>query len=153
MKWNLPLLGLLKLSNQWNVDFSDFNNLVEKLKRVEGGSEKIINKVVHNDGIKNTTEEIQKNIPVSTWENQVRSKKHVKNVKNPQTSKKVNLGFTLKPKPKYDYLKYPDLGIGTSKNNDAQRFMKKGLDNSTPKTLRKLDQEVDQYLNQQLGGS
>lgn len=139
--------------NHWEIDFGNVDELIEKFKRVEGGAEGIINNVIHNDGIQMAIEHIQPDIPVSHWKNKVRNKKHARNVQNPQSSKKNNLAFTIRPKPKYNYLKYPDLGIGTSKKNQPQHFMRKGLEKASPKIIEKLNDRIDQHINQTLGGN
>ncbi|MEC1778402.1 HK97-gp10 family putative phage morphogenesis protein [Schinkia azotoformans] len=138
--------------NDWEIDFGDVEELVEKLKKMPDESEKVINDVIHNDGIKIATEEIQPEIPVSKWRNRVRNKKHARDNKNPQSSKKENLAFTIRPQKKFEYLKYPDLSIGTSKNKQPKRFMKKGLDKASPKIIEKLNEKIDEKINETLNG-
>lgn len=140
-------------SNQWQVDFSGIEELVDNLKRIPEQSETLINVVIHNDGIQIAIDEIQPEIPVSQWKNRVRKKKHARNEKNPQVSQKSNLSFTIKPKPKFNYLKYPDLGIGTSSKNPPKQFMKKGLDEASPKIIEKLNEEINKNIEQILGGN
>ncbi|MGG3943371.1 hypothetical protein ABEV54_18250 [Peribacillus psychrosaccharolyticus] len=138
--------------NHWEVNFGDVEELVEKLKRIPGGSERVINDVLHKKGIAQSIEDIQPEIPISKWKNRIRKKKHARNIKNPQASKKSNLAFTIRPKPKYNYLKYPDLGIGKSEKKAPIHFMRKGLQRATPKIMRELNERIDEEINQTLGG-
>lgn len=138
--------------NHWQVDISNVERLVEKLKQIEDGSEKIINSVIHNEGIKMATDGIKPEIPTSKWKHKVRKKKHAKNFQS-LTSKKSNLAFTIRPQKRFEYLKYPDLGIGTSKKKQPQHFMKKGIQKATPKIINKLSDRLDQHINQTLGGN
>lgn len=57
-------------------------------------------------------ENIQENIPLSPRKN----KKHAK-TSSSLTVKHENMGFTIRPKRAFEYIKYPDLAIGTSNRN------------------------------------
>jgi HK97 gp10 family phage protein len=133
--------------NFWEVDFRGIEELEEKMKRIQGGAEQVINEVLHTDGVQLVMVDIQPEIPVSKWKNRVRNKKHARNVQNPQTSKKENLKFTIRPKRTFEYLKYPDLGIGTSQHNPAQHFMNKGLKKASPKIVDKLKGKLNDLIN------
>ncbi|MBH0159115.1 hypothetical protein IHV10_22350 [Fictibacillus sp. 5RED26] len=140
-------------SNKWALDFKDIEILEEKMKQIPGRSEQAINDVLHGEGVNIVVREIQPQIPVSTWKNRVRKKKHARHVTNPQSSKKENLGFTIRPKPKFNYLKYPDLGIGKSKRNEPQHFMNKGLQKASPIIIEKLNDALDKTIKESLGGN
>jgi hypothetical protein len=140
-------------SNNWGIDFKDIEILEEKMRQIPGRSEKALNEVLHGEGINLAIREIQTEIPVSTWKNRARRKKHARHVANPQTNKKENLGFTIRPKPKFNYLKYPDLGIGNSKRNNPQHFMKKGLQKASPVIIEKLNKALDKTIKDSLGGN
>lgn len=135
----------------WTIDFKDIEKLEEKMKKIPGESEKVLNAVLHGDGIDITMENIQPNIPISTWKNRVRNKKHARNYKA-LTSTKSNLEFTVRPKPSFDYLKWPDLGIGTSIRNKPKEFMAEGLEKATPKILDTCSQKLEEAINRTLGG-
>lgn len=138
--------------NYWQVDFGRIEDLVEKIKLIPNKSERVINKTLVSKGIPLAEEEIQPTIPVSHWKNQVIDKKHARDTKA-LVSERGNLQFTTRPKPKFNYLKYPDLAIGTSHKNHPQYFMKKGLDKAAPKIKDELTNEVINEINRTLGGS
>ena len=60
------------------------------------------------------------------------------------------MGFTIRPKRAFEYIKYPDLAIGTSHRNREKMFMKKGLDRSTPKIVDDLTTSVLQSIEDTL---
>ncbi|MGM9925168.1 MAG: hypothetical protein ACI35R_13065 [Bacillus sp. (in: firmicutes)] len=135
----------------WSVDFSAFEVLEDKLKQIPDKSERIVNRVLHNEGMKITMDEIQPYIPVSHWEGRVRQKRHARS--SPALKgETINLGFTVRPKPKFNYLKYPDLGIGQSHRNEPLRFMERGLRRATPKIIDRLMDELMREINRTLGG-
>lgn len=138
--------------NYWQLDFRGLRELEEKMKQIPGRSEVAINDVLHNKGIPITIEAIQPDIPVSTWKNRVRDKKHARDTKNPQAAEKQNLAFTIRPKPRFNYLKYPDLGIGQSQHNPPQHFMNKGLKKAAPKIIEELNKRIDEEIKKTLGG-
>ncbi|MDF2605901.1 MAG: hypothetical protein K0S34_91 [Bacillales bacterium] len=121
------------------------------MKQIPYKSEKVINEILHTEAIPMAIQSIQPNIPVSTWKNKVRKKKHAKE-NHPQAPQKENLGFTIRPKPRFNYLKYPDLAIGTSQHNVPQYFMKKGLQDVAPKIIDKLMDGLQEEIYKTLGG-
>ncbi len=139
--------------NYWKVEFKDVEVLEEKMKKTPSLTETAMNKVLHSAGVQMVVEEIQPNIPVSSWKDRTRKKKHARHNKNPQTSKNENLSFTIRPKPQFNYLKYPDLGIGTSQHNEPQMFMNKGLKVATPKIVKVLHETLDKLIKESIGGS
>lgn len=138
--------------NSWQIDFGDISSLEEKMKQIPDKSERVINKTLEKKGIPKAEEEIQRTIPISKWKGRVINKKHARDVKA-LTSKKGNLQFTTRPRTKYNYLKYPDLAIGTSHKNKPKKIMKKGLDKAAPKILEELTNEVVNEINRTLGGN
>lgn len=140
-------------SNSWEIDFSQVDSLVEKMLQIPNRTEAVMNDVIHNYGIQMVIEDIQPDIPISSWKNRVRQKKHARNISNPQTSTKYNLVFTVKPKPKYSYLKFPDLAIGNSSKNSPAHFMRNGLSKAAPKILDRLNRRLDEEINETLGGN
>jgi hypothetical protein len=138
-------------SSSWVVDFKGIEELENKMSLIPGNTERIMNDVLHNEGVNIAIEHIKPIIPVSTWEGRVRNKLHAKSA-NPLTSKKDNLGFTIRPKPRFNYLKYPDLGIGRSAINDPRMFMESGLKRAAPKIVDRLSERLDQEIEKTLGG-
>jgi len=140
-------------ANQWQVDFGDISALEEKLKQIPNKSEKVINKTLESKGIPMAEREIKPDIRISKWGDRVRTKKHARDAKSPFSSQQGNLEFITRPKTKYNYLKYPDLAIGTSHKKEPQAFMKKGLEKAAPKIMDELTNEVVNEINRTLGGN
>ncbi|MBG9841778.1 MULTISPECIES: hypothetical protein [Bacillus cereus group] len=138
-------------ASSWSVEFDDIEALERKMKQIPGKSEQALNKVLHTDGVNLAIESIQPKIPVSTWKGRVRNKKHAKDQKA-LTNSKLNLGFMIRPTPRFNYLKYPDLGIGNSKKNTPRKILERGLHTATPKISERLNTELDKVINQTLGG-
>ncbi|MCQ6531160.1 hypothetical protein [Bacillus mycoides] len=138
-------------ASSWSVEFGDIETLENKLKQIPGKSEQALNKVLHRDGVNLAVESIQPKIPVSTWKGRVRNKRHAKDQKA-LTNSKLNLGFTIRPTPRLNYLKYPDLGIGNSKKNTPQKILERGLQTATPKISERLHAELDRVIQKTLGG-
>ncbi|AXY07447.1 hypothetical protein CUC43_11520 [Bacillus thuringiensis LM1212] len=138
-------------ANSWSVEFGDIEVLERKMKQIPSKSEQTLNRVLHTDGVNLAVESIQPKIPVSTWKGRVRNKKHAKDQKA-LTNSKLNLGFTIRPTPRFNYLKYPDLGIGNSKKNEPKKILERGLQTATPKISERLNTELDKVINQTLGG-
>ncbi|MBP3967734.1 hypothetical protein KAF80_01565 [Bacillus sp. WL1] len=138
-------------ANSWSVEFGDIEALERKMKQIPSKSEQTLNKVLHTDGVNLAVESIQPKIPVSTWKGRVRNKKHAKD-QRALTNSKLNLGFMIRPTPRFNYLKYPDLGIGNSKKNTPRKILERGLQTATPKISERLNTELDKVINQTLGG-
>ncbi|MED1539464.1 MULTISPECIES: hypothetical protein [Bacillus] len=139
-------------ASSWSLEFGDIEKLENKLKQIPNKSEQALNKVLHNDGVNLALESIQPQIPISTWKGRVRNKRHARNEKA-LTNSKMNLGFTIRPTPRFNYLKYPDLGIGRSAKNTPQKILERGLQTATPKISERLNTELDKAIQQTLGGS
>lgn len=113
------------MSNGWELTLQGHDQLLAKMEKYSSQSEKIVNQVLKESGSNIAVKKIEQFIPVS--EDQLRSgRKHAK-FSNPLKVDHINLGFIVRPKKKFDYIKYPDLGIGHSTNNQPEEFMKRGL--------------------------
>ena len=109
----------------WSLTLKGHDELLVKMEKYSSESERVINQVLKSHGSDIAVKKIEQLIPVS--EGQLRKgHKHAK-FSSPLQVEHVNLGFIVRPKKKFDYLKYPDLGIGHSKNNQPEEFMKRGL--------------------------
>lgn len=139
------------MAASWNVDFKEFDRLENKLKQIPNESEKIVNNYLHNKGMLHTMDTIRPLIPISTWKGRVVRKRHARDNESLRNTT-FNLGFTIRPKKAYDYLKYPDLGIGTSQRNLPIEFMANGLEKSTPKLVDELNNNLTNAINKTLGG-
>jgi hypothetical protein len=133
--------------NQWKMDFTDVTNLLKQIKRIPNRSEAVINRRLREFGAPIAMQTIQEAIPVSLK----RNKKHARN-SNALRVKHDNLAFTIRPKPSFEYIKYPDLGIGTSKRNAPEQFMKKGLNKVRSKIISDLERAVSEEIQKDLKG-
>ena len=114
------------MADRWEVTLKGHDQLLVKMQDYSNQSEQVINDTLKKTGGEIATDKITNFIPVSA--EQLRSgHRHAKSSK-PLTVTYFNLGFRVRPKGSFDYLKYPDLGIGTSKKNKPQEFMRRGLE-------------------------
>ena len=136
------------MSAKFSVDSSRFEAYQRNIERLPNVAEKVI-----NEGLKKKVSPIMVNsilglIPISD-----RKKLHAKLSKSIQGMLKENLTLTLKPKPKFAYLAFPDLGVGKSKGNDPERFMEHGVDRETNKSVEELNKALIEEINKTLGGN
>ncbi|MBO0450755.1 HK97 gp10 family phage protein [Candidatus Enterococcus murrayae] len=111
--------------NTWELSITGQDELLIKMEKYASESERIINNVLKQKGSDIAIKKIEPTVPVS--EERLRNgHKHAK-FSNPFKATHENLRFTIRPKPKFGYLKYPELGIGHSKNNEPEEFMQRGL--------------------------
>lgn len=113
------------VANQWEVTLKGQDELLIKMKNYSSQSEDVINKTLKEKGGQLAIDKITNLIPISDGDLR-RGHRHAKSSK-PLSVQFFNLGFRVRPKKKFDYIKYPDLGIGTSKRNQPQEFMQRGL--------------------------
>ncbi|MCQ6531143.1 hypothetical protein [Bacillus mycoides] len=138
-------------ANSWSVEFGDMEALENKLKQIPEKSEQALNTFLHRDGVNLAVESIQPKIPVSTWKGRVRNKRHAKD-EEALTNRELNLGFTIRPTTRFNYIKYPDLGIGNSIKNRPQKILERGLQTAKPKISEGLHAELDRVIQKTLGG-
>ncbi|PFW41314.1 hypothetical protein COL28_20500 [Bacillus thuringiensis] len=136
------------MSAKFSVDSSRFEAYQRNIERLPNVAEKVI-----NEGLKKKVSPIMVNsilglIPISD-----RKKLHAKLSKSIQGMLKENLTLTLKPKPKFAYLVFPDLGVGKSKGNDPEDFMEHGVDRETNKSVEELNKALIEEINKTLGGN
>ena len=111
--------------NRWAVTLVGQDALLIKMQNYSSQSEAVINQVLKESGGQLAVDKITNLIPVSI-EDLRRGHRHAKSSK-PLNVQYFNLGFRVRPKKKFEYIKYPDLGIGTSQYNQPQDFMQRGL--------------------------
>lgn len=144
----------------WSVEFVEIDRLQEKMQRIPQLSESVINQRLKEKVEPETPEQMREIFPISK--------------RNPQkpitlsTGKKVttghaktsdslkatheNLGFTVRPKPNYRYLVFPDLGIGEA-NPLPQEFLRQGMERQLPTIAQELEDALEVAINQELGGN
>lgn len=120
------------------------DDLLKKIEQIPDKSESAINEALKSRSGKTALEQIDKGTPVSKGQLR-RGHKHARGA----DAYKViygNLSFKIRPKAKYEYLKYPDLGIGTSAKKSAQEFLNQGLNRSVPKIHQQLLDAVEKII-------
>jgi hypothetical protein len=136
------------VSNQkaWVMELSGVDELFQKLEQIPSLSESVINDRLHTFAAPLAMQTIQNRIPTSK-----KNKAHAR-MSNALTVKHDNLQFTIRPRPKFNYIKYPDLGIGTSKRKEPKHFMNSGLTAVRGRISADLNIAVDNEINKLLGG-
>lgn len=140
------------VASKWEIDFKDLEVLEKKLALIPEKSAKTINDVIHGKGIELTEMSVRNHIPVSSWDGGIRSKQHARNVNFPTIATKQNLGFVIRPKPKFRYLVFPDLAVGQSRNNVPVEFMAGGLETASPHIVGNMNRALDEVITRTLGG-
>lgn len=135
------------MSAKFSVDLSRFEAYQRNIERLPNIAEKIINENLQ----KKVSPILQKSIlglvPISD-----RNKPHAKLSKSIQGTLKENLTLTLKPKAKYAYLVFPDLGVGKSKKNSPKLFMEHGVERKVNYSIEELNKALIEQINKTLGG-
>jgi hypothetical protein len=137
-------------ASAWQMEFVSVDKLIEKIQMIPNKSESIMNSTLKSKGAPKAIDFIQPEIPISSWKGHILKKKHASQ-SNALTVKHGNLQFTIRPKPSFNYIKYPDLGIGTSIKNEPKKFMKNGLDIASQYIVNDLTNAVIDEINRTLG--
>lgn len=149
----------MSAEDSWDISFVDIDRLQEKMMRIPELSEKIINDVLVNSSEVRAPQTMRKIFPISkrnpTRPITLANKKQV-TVGHAKTSESLkvtheNLGFTVRPKPNWRYLVYPDLGLG-GRNPLEQEFMRRGMEREVPTITAELEAGLEQGINKELGG-
>ncbi|EOC7149449.1 hypothetical protein ACI7NL_001080 [Listeria monocytogenes] len=137
---------------KWSVDFADVDKLTELISKIPNKSEEIINKTLETKAVPLAKQNIEKRINLSkNWKGQLLNKNHAQTA-GPFVAKMSNLGFELVSKPKFNYLIFPDKGVGKN-NKTKQDFMLLGLEESTAEIVEMLEEDVLKEINNILGGN
>ena len=133
---------------RFSADTSQFEALQRNIERLPNVAETVI-----NEGLKKKVSPLMQKsilglIPISD-----RKKPHAKLSKAIQGTLKENLTLTLKPKQKFAYLVFPDLGVGKSKGNEPELFMKHGVDREVNNSVEELNKALMIEINKTLGGN
>ncbi|AFN39948.1 hypothetical protein ACEXFN_001078 [Listeria monocytogenes] len=137
---------------KWSVDFADVDKLTELISKIPNKSEEIINKTLETKAVPLAKQNIEKRINLSkNWKGQLLNKNHAQTA-GPFVAKMSNLGFELVSKPKFNYLIFPDQGVGKN-NKTKQDFMLLGLEESTAEIVEMLEEDVLKEINNILGGN
>lgn len=138
-------------ATSWIVDFVEIDKLVQNMLKIPDESENIINQTLKDKSGSRTTKTIITEMPLSEVTKKITGKKHAKKSQSLNITYE-NLGFTIRPKKTFNYVKYPDLGIGTSIKNPPQEFMRRGMETEVPKITDELNEAMLVMINKKLGG-
>ncbi|MGL9969365.1 hypothetical protein [Enterococcus sp. DIV1420a] len=147
-------------TDSWNVNLVEVDKLQEKMIQIPHLSEVVINKTLENKSEPQTTESIKQLFPISKRNPQLPitlesgKRATVGHIQNADSLKIMheNLGFTVRPKPNWRYIVYPDLGIGNA-NPLPQEFMRKGMERRIPAITKELEEALQEEVNKYLGGN
>lgn len=115
----------------FNLDTDQFEKLTATMEKYGEGAGNVIDDVLHNEGGKLISEEIMMLLPASgrKW----KGKKAAAKRAQPFTQEDRPLSVTIKTKPAYGYLYFPDDGTNTRRHvgykGKPREFMQKGADN------------------------
>ena len=135
------------MSVRFELDYSEVEALSEKFRAIPEHVEELLNSYLHFEGVELTKRRITEGMPVSSKKGVL---KHAK-FSNSLRHKTFNLGFEVMPKPRFNYLVFPDQALGTSKGKSAQKFMHSGLDDSTNNIIQEINERVDRKIKEELG--
>ncbi|EOH96385.1 hypothetical protein [Enterococcus pallens] len=138
-------------ATSWSVDFVELDKLIKNMQQIPDESETVINNTLKNTSGKRTVKTIIQGMPLSGVINRITTKRHAAQSQSLNITHE-NLGFIIRPKKNFEYLKYPDLGIGTSIKKSPQEFMRKGMEQEVPEITDDLNQELLKMINKKLGG-
>lgn len=124
---------------KFSVDFEDNAELIEAFKKIPREAERITNDFLSGNASENVIRSIIGLMPVSN-----RNKSHAAG-SNSLKKKLINLGFEIVPQKAYQYLVFPNDGIGRS-NPTAHQFFEKGLANEEPNITKQLIDKLTQSL-------
>lgn len=130
------------MSANYDVELQEIERLEKKLTTLGDEAERALDEAVREHGTKMTVEEITTLIPVGE-----RGGPHAKQGRWEKVNK-FRLGFDVKVsggKRGFGYLVFPNEGRG-KRNPVEQRFMQRGLEKSTERIYRKLNEELDKKI-------
>ena len=129
----------------YSLDEQQIQEIEDALMRAPRQMEWAINNTIHVKGAKLIMQSIIDFIPIGERD-QVngRRKKHAK-TSWPLTQENFNLGVTIYAKTAYDYLTYPDMGIG-KRNTAQQDFFAEGLQGSGDTIFQWIIEAIDENL-------
>lgn len=111
----------------FNIEQQAFDALLKRYSGQGAEVENTLNEYIHNVAPEKIKPKITDFIPVSD-----RSKQHAKNSAPFGRQENYNLAVKVITSKDFNYLVFPDEGLGTSKGNIAQNFTGRGLDAVLP---------------------
>jgi hypothetical protein len=135
---------------KWEIDYSSIEELEKKVSQLPNQTEVVINSYLHKKGVDITKSNITQHMNVSK-----KVKKHAK-YSSWSRKKTENLGFEILAKGgaanrpgSFGYLVFPNEGRGP-RNPAEQRFMEKGLHESTAHIIDDLLEQVITKIQEEL---
>lgn len=130
-------------NSTFKADYQSIADLAKRFEAVPVEVENIVNSFVHGEAPAIIRPELQGLIPVSN-----RSKKHAANNQRAfGRQENYNLAVKIITGSQFNYLVFPDEGLGTSKNNEPQNFTGRALENVMPE----LTENMTEYVKNLLG--
>jgi hypothetical protein len=122
-------------------DAKRFDELIKQFSGTVTDVEKVLNDYIHNEAPKTITPSIVGLVPVSD-----RSKKHAKNSNPFGRQENYNLAVKIITSKQFNYLVFPDEGLGTSHENQPQDFTGRGLEATLPDLLDEMMLRIQNEL-------
>ena len=123
------------MANTFTSENKEFNNLVKSLSGYGAEVESALNEYVHNEAPQKIKPSIEGFIPVSD-----RNKVHARNSAPFGRQENYNLAVKLITSKEFNYLVFPDEGLGTSKGNSPLDFTGRGLEAEMPVLIDEMTQ-------------
>lgn len=125
----------------YTLDQNDFNELLKLTQKNGAEVEKIINDYLHNEAPRKIKSSMTGLVPISD-----RKKKHAKFFDPFQRQQNFNLAVKIITAKEYNYLVFPDEGLGTSIGNIPQNFTGRGLEAVTSELIDDMTAKILQNL-------
>lgn len=125
------------------LDYKEFDNLMELMMRA-AQPEPIINDVLYGFGAEEIEHGIQKLLPRSGryW----KGRKAPASATQPFVQENGNLSVTVKTKPAYHYLYFPDDGTNTKHHAGNQQFMLRGAESKSEGIAGKIAEKLVEQI-------
>lgn len=136
---------------KFQLDVKQVEQLEQKIGKLKEVGENIVNETLSTFGIRTSIKDITELVPMSSRAIKNPKKgttKHAK-VSNPLKGIAFNLGFLISSKDEFNYLVFPNEGIG-KRNKNAQKFMEGGIKDSTPKIIDELNKVLNKRIEEEL---
>lgn len=126
----------------FTLDYQQIGDLENRLSKSGAEVEEVINDYLHNEAADKISPAIVGLVPVSD-----RPKKHAKHSAPFGRQENYNLAVKVITSKKFNYLVFPDEGLGTSKGNVPQDFTGRGLEAKMPELIDDMTKRVIKNFN------
>lgn len=125
----------------FTVEQKQFNELVKRVTEYGAGAEETINTYVHNEAPQKIKPQIVGLIPVSN-----RNKIHARNSAPFGRQENYNLAVKVITSKEFNYLVFPDEGLGNSYRNAPLDFTGRGLEAALPVLIDEMTARIMETL-------